>query len=82
MANLVTFYAVNAVTGDVGMVGIGLTDEMIERLKEKTAVLEPADRTGIESAPDVLIVYGKDLNTLVANIKKVSGNKTMKTRIL
>ena len=70
MNNLVTFFA----EGDKGikLVGIGITDLMIEHLKKAGGILQESERTGQNI--DVVLMYAPDVDGLVKKIKDVTGS--------
>ena len=71
MANLVTFFG----EGKDGrkLVGIGITEEMIQELRRNGGALEEAERTG--QGVDVMLVYSPELNGLVKKLKRYFGSK-------
>jgi hypothetical protein len=79
MNTLVVFFS----KGNDGrrLVGVGLTDAMIDKLKEDKYLLEPVERTKQDT--DVVVAYGATLNELMANLKVLVPNKDhMKVDIL
>lgn len=70
MNNLVTFFAEGQ--NGIKLVGIGVTDKMIEHLKKHGGILQESSRTKIPV--DVVLMYAPDQDELVKKISDVTGS--------
>jgi len=79
MSNLVTFFA-KSDDGSNELVGIGLTDEVIEHLKRSHGILEEAKRNGMST--DVVVMYAPTLNELMQLINTVVPKEKMEVKFI
>lgn len=78
MKNLVTFFAKNS--EGVQLVGIGLTDEVIEHLKKTGGIIQESGRNS--QAVDVTLLYGPTLNELMKTIDRIVPKDKREMRFL
>jgi hypothetical protein len=70
-AKLITFFGESKVDDGRRLVGIGLTDSMIEVIKKQGIVLEPTERTNQGS--DVVVVYAPTVEGVVRILSEFIG---------
>lgn len=74
--HLVTFFSDGA--DGVKLVGVGLTDSMIDKLKRDGAALEPATRT--QQGVDLVLAYAPDMPALIDKLNDLLGDKIGEVR--
>lgn len=78
MNHLLTFFGRGK--HDETLVGIGLTDEMIEHVKKVGMVLEPSELT--KQNVDVVLVYAPTLNEVTKKVTDLVGKENTQVKFI
>lgn len=77
--NLVTFFSAPNKDG-TRLVGIGITDEIIEHLKKSGAILEDSKRT--KMGTDIVLLYAPTTNEVTKKITDLLGKDKTRVNII
>lgn len=81
MKQLVTFFSERPKTpGGSQLVGLALTDEILDHLKEVGMMLEPEQKTG--QGIDLLLVYAPTLNEVMQKVHRVIPKEKTKVKFI
>lgn len=79
MKQLLTFFG-NSKDNKTKLVGIALTDEILDHLKLAGAILEPESRT--KQGVDIVVMYAPTLNEVTKKVTDLVGKENTKVQFI